>query len=114
MIVNMTDQYTTMGGRPVRVLAVDVAHSTYPVIALIDGCPETYTAAGCYYTMNEHPSNMDLKLVTPLTILYVNIYPERDGSYRVGRPYASASLAMDAAANGSLGLKAIDITELVK
>jgi len=91
-MIDMNKQYTTRGGRPVRLLCVD-GPEDFPVIGLICGecSSDSWMSGGSYYdTIDEH--GYDLIEVKPKVIVerWFNININRSGKPQIIEYYSES------------------------
>ena len=59
-MIDITKQYTTRDGLPVRILCVDADHPEYPVVGILNGRATDWTKTGKYSHNDSLQSNADL------------------------------------------------------
>lgn len=100
-MIDMSKQYRTRKGRPVRVLCVDKASMNWPVVVLImveDGIEDVhqYNEDGHKNCgLSGHISDWDLIEIKPSVVFWVNVYDDMGVCVYVNEDAAKAVAATD-------------------
>lgn len=83
----MDKQYKTRSGIEVRILCIDSAHDSYPVVAIINSRPVQFTKEG-HFWLDGDEHEYDLIEALKETILFIEVFTFGNGHIRT-LPYTT-------------------------
>lgn len=105
--LDLTKPVQTRDGRPARILATDVRHAIYPVVAVVthpDGGEAIIVATreGHYFSDYSHPSHLDLMNVPETKVLELWVVVHSCGTRTFHRSYEDARAQLLPANGGTI------------